>query len=64
MKAILGLVNGFGGIRNTRERGGKSPVVVEHAKRGGLRGIRRVLIGSKGWYNCAQNQQTSSSNTL
>ena len=47
MKAILGLVNGFVMTQNTRGRG-KSPVVVGRAKRGGLRGIRRVLMGSKG----------------
>ena len=46
MRAILGLVNGFVTTRNTRA--GKSLAVVGRAKRGGLRGIRRVLMGSKG----------------
>lgn len=46
MKAILRLVNGLMTTRNTRA--GKSPAVVGRAKRGGLRGIRRVLMGSKG----------------
>jgi len=46
MKMILGLVNGFVMTRNTRA--GKSLAVVGRAKRGGLRGIRRVLIGCRG----------------
>jgi len=46
MKAILGLVNGFVMTQNTRG-GGKSPAVVGRAKRGGLRGIRRVLMGRR-----------------
>jgi len=45
---ILGLVNGFVMTQNTRGGGGKSPALVGRAKRGGLRGIRRVLMGSKG----------------
>jgi hypothetical protein len=42
MKAILGLVSGFVTTLNTR--GDKSPAEMGRAKRGGLRGIRRVLM--------------------
>jgi DNA-directed RNA polymerase specialized sigma24 family protein len=46
MKAILGLVNGLVTTRNMLRA--KSLVAMGRAKRGGLRGIRRVLMGSKG----------------
>jgi len=46
MKAMLGLVNGLVTTRNMLRA--KSLVAMGRAKRGGLRGIRRVLIGSKG----------------
>jgi hypothetical protein len=42
MKAILRLVNGL--MTTLNMRGGKSLAVVGRAKRGGLRGIRRVLM--------------------
>jgi hypothetical protein len=46
MKAMLGLVNGLVTTRNMLRA--KSLVAMGRAKRGGLRWVRRVLMGSKG----------------
>jgi hypothetical protein len=46
MKAMLGLVNGLVTTRNMLRA--KSLVAMGRVKRGGLRGIRRVLMGRRG----------------